>query len=54
MSKLEIQAFQNEPFFREILQVRLCDEKAKRTHFNCASLDTYIPLMKQHLLSQNQ
>jgi len=53
MNQAELTEFRKQPYFREILQVRLCDEKAKEIDLPCAGLNTYIPLIKQHLTAQD-
>ncbi len=52
MTSDEIANFKAQPYFREILQVSLCDEKAKKIDFKCAALETYLPMITQHLREQ--
>ena len=52
MNAEELAAFKAQPYFKEILQVRLCDEKAKQLELKRAPLATYLPLIEQHLQEQ--
>ena len=52
MNTEELAAFKAQPHFKEILQVRLCDEKAKQLELKYAPLATYLPLIEEHLQEQ--
>jgi 2-amino-1-hydroxyethylphosphonate dioxygenase (glycine-forming) len=53
MSPQEMLEFETLPFFREILQVRVNDEKGKVDDFELPSLDYFQQLMKCHLEQNN-
>jgi len=49
MSVDEITHFEKHSFFKEILQVRINDEKAKEVNLSVPDLEHYIPLIQKHL-----
>ena len=49
MSLTEMQQFENHPYFKEILQVRVNDEKAKEIGITIPDLMYYQPRIKKHL-----
>jgi len=53
MSKEEITAFQNHPFFDDIIKVRLWDEEAKDHHAVLLPLKHFINLIHEYLIERN-
>jgi predicted HD phosphohydrolase len=52
MTEEDIRSFQENPLFRDILQVRTCDEKAKRRNFEVPPFDDYhIMIQENRILS---
>jgi predicted HD phosphohydrolase len=49
MSLAEMQQFENYPYFKEILQVRINDEKAKEINLPVPDLSYYLPKIKAHI-----
>ncbi len=49
MSLAEMQQFENHPYFKEILQVRINDEKGKEINFSVPDLSYYRPKIKSHI-----
>ncbi len=49
MSAAEMQQFEHHPYFKEILQVRVNDEKGKEINLQVPGLDYYRPKIKNHL-----
>lgn len=49
MSEQERIIFERHPLFKEILQVRINDEKGKEINLSVPSLDYYVPLIRKHL-----
>lgn len=49
MQAREMVALEHHPYFREILQVRINDEKGKALDLNVPTLEYYLPLIKQHI-----
>lgn len=52
MSLDEMQIFEQQPYFKELLQVRVNDEKAKEVDLKVPDLDYYFPRIRQHIESQ--
>jgi len=50
MSESERLAFEKHPFFKEILQVRINDEKGKEIELQVPSLNYYAPRIQKHIL----
>lgn len=50
MSESERQVFEKHPFFKEILQVRINDEKGKETALQVPLLSYYAPRIQKHIL----
>ena len=51
MNKNEVSAFENDPFFKEALQLRTWDDKAKNPKATTPLLEHYLPLIKAALVS---
>src|SRR5579872_926209 len=51
MLESERNTFEKHPFFKEILQVRINDEKGKELNLDVPPLDYYVPLIKKHFLA---
>lgn len=49
MPEEEMRRFEQHPFFKEILQVRINDEKGKEVELNVPGLDYYAPRIKKHM-----
>ena len=49
MSKSEMQSFERHPLFQEILQLRTCDDRAKRVNLEVPSLESYHEMAKRNL-----
>jgi predicted HD phosphohydrolase len=53
MSAKEMELFEKHLYFKEILQVRINDEKAKEIDLIIPDIDYYRPLLKKHLAENN-
>ena len=51
MNKDEVSAFENDPFFKEALQLRIWDDHAKNLEMKTPLLEHYLPLVKAALVS---
>jgi predicted HD phosphohydrolase len=49
MSDIEMSEFENHPYFKEILQVRINDEKGKEIDLKIPDLAYYRPKIKAHI-----
>ena len=47
MSPAEVTAFQHEPYYRQAVQVRLCDDRGKVRDLETAGLDDYSALVRR-------
>jgi predicted HD phosphohydrolase len=54
MSEVERNQFENHPYFKEILQVRINDEKAKELGLSVPNLDSYRLKIKDHIQLYDQ
>ena len=54
MCLTEMRVFESLPYFREILQVRINDEKAKEVNLTVPNLDFYLPRIAIHIAEQTQ
>lgn len=53
MTKEEVEAFEAEEYFDDMILIRLCDEQAKDPQMQVMGLEHYRPMLERHL-KQNQ
>lgn len=54
MSPLEMKTFEALPYFKEIIQVRVNDEKAKETNLKVPGLEHYRSILEEHCKEQHR
>ena len=51
MSKEEMHKFEEDPLFKEMLQIRACDDRAKQVDWEVPALESYYHIAERHLAS---